>query len=268
VNWFGYARINCRSAQNAGRCWLLICFVLAAVLARGQDVPKATLRYKPVNLADAVAHLQRIHHDSTRQKIMAMTEQEFLAGAHFGLGMWMRNNWGLWRGGKLATWFDSVGIKNADDMSGIILTCYYRQLHQQEWRLTEQVSFYQTYWKEAQEHLRKLKTDTAYQRLVKDGQRRQLAWMDSVRQVRNRQLQVDWPPGTLIRGYVDYQCGLLSIGERTKIEGTIEKWVDDKPLVKITKYYAPRKKRGVMKCYQGKDDTAIIYNFIIFKKVE
>jgi hypothetical protein len=58
-----------------------------------------------------------------------MTEEEFLVDSHFGLGMWIRNNWRLWRGGKLANDLKSKGIFHPDEMSATILRCYYRQVH-------------------------------------------------------------------------------------------------------------------------------------------
>ena len=41
--------------------------------------------------------------------------------AHFGLGMWIRNNWGLWGEGPLYRSMREFGIENPDDMSGAIL---------------------------------------------------------------------------------------------------------------------------------------------------
>ena len=76
---------------------LLIILLFAFSSTFGQTDSKKE-NYKPVNLEEAVVQLKIIHHDSTKQKILAMTEDEFMAGAHMGLGMWMRNNWGLWKG--------------------------------------------------------------------------------------------------------------------------------------------------------------------------
>ncbi len=45
---------------------------------------------------------------------------------HFGLGMWMRNNWGLWAGGPLAQHFGALGIDHPDNMSGVILGAVWR----------------------------------------------------------------------------------------------------------------------------------------------
>ncbi len=51
--------------------------------------------------------------------------------AHFGLGMWLRNNWGLWGGDScpLPAYFRAHGIHHPDDMSGLILDCYVQHLN-------------------------------------------------------------------------------------------------------------------------------------------
>ena len=66
---------------------------------------------------------------------------------HMGLGMWIRNNWGLWKGLRLAKWFNTQGIEVPDDMSGIILTSFWRHLHGKPIQLDEQVKVYRDYWK-------------------------------------------------------------------------------------------------------------------------
>jgi hypothetical protein len=61
--------------------------------------------------------------------------------------MWMRNNWGLWGGSRLAKWFNNQGVKHPDDMSGVILDSFWRHLNDKPIKLEEQVKHYQDYWK-------------------------------------------------------------------------------------------------------------------------
>jgi len=132
--------------------YLVLIFLLLSFFGlNGQNYSKKELRYKPVNLEEAVLQLTKILPDTTQQKILLMTESEFVTGSHFGLGMWIRNNWIYWGKKQLSKYFESIGIFHADDKSGIILTCYYRQLRNQEWGVEEQVKLYQSYWKAAQE---------------------------------------------------------------------------------------------------------------------
>ena len=65
-----------------------------------------------------------------------------------GLGMWIRNNWGLWKRKKLADYFNTIGVYHPDDMSGIILTSYYRELNGENWKVDNQVENYKLFWKE------------------------------------------------------------------------------------------------------------------------
>lgn len=49
---------------------------------------------------------------------------------HFGPGMWMRNNWGLWSDqSRLKQYFDSGGVYAADSISSLIVTSYWRYLN-------------------------------------------------------------------------------------------------------------------------------------------
>jgi hypothetical protein len=78
-----------------------------------------------------------------------MTEAEFSSRVHLNFGMWMRNNWGLWKGSKLSKFFNDQGIYHPDDMSGIIVTSYYRHLTGGEIKFEEQIKFYHDYWENA-----------------------------------------------------------------------------------------------------------------------
>ncbi len=145
---------------------LAIVLYLACISVFGQTPSKTDLKYKPKNLDEAILQLEKLHHDTTKRNILRMTEDQFGLRSHFGMGTWMRNNWRLWGGGKLAKYFNSIGIFHPDDMSGIVLTSYYRHLKGQDRALENQVKYYQNYWKESKEHFERLKTDTSYQRKI------------------------------------------------------------------------------------------------------
>ena len=80
------------------------------------------------------------------RKPKVKTEKEFTTDSHFGLGLWIRNNWGLWKGSRLSNFFIANGIFHPDDMSGIILTSYHRKLNGIEIQLEKQIKYYQEYW--------------------------------------------------------------------------------------------------------------------------
>jgi hypothetical protein len=50
--------------------------------------------------------------------------------AHFGLGMWMRNNWGLWQEGPLHRAMAARGLTHPDDMSSAILDGFVARLRE------------------------------------------------------------------------------------------------------------------------------------------
>ncbi|MEM7778971.1 MAG: DUF6794 domain-containing protein [Pseudomonadota bacterium] len=66
--------------------------------------------------------------------------------AHFGLGMWIRNNWGLWAGGPLGQSMNKMGFLHPDDMSGVILGGLVARLRGEEYDLEERIAFYKSYW--------------------------------------------------------------------------------------------------------------------------
>ena len=82
--------------------------------------------YIPASLKDCFVQLDSIFTDSSKSHFKTITEDQFSSQMHFGFGMWMRNNWGLWRGSQLAKYFHDKDIHHADDMSGIILDSYHR----------------------------------------------------------------------------------------------------------------------------------------------
>jgi hypothetical protein len=99
-------------------------------------------QYIPKDIDDSVAHLIALVPAETNQSILQMTEEEFLTGAHFGMAMWTRNQWKLWHGSRLASYFNLLGISHADDMSSIIMKAFYNRLHGKDFDLDEEVAKY------------------------------------------------------------------------------------------------------------------------------
>lgn len=79
-------------------------------------------------------------------------EEEDLCLYHHSLGRYLRNEWGLWHGSRLAKWFNDKGINHADDMSAIILTSFWREINSELIRLDEQIKEYQLYWEEVEKN--------------------------------------------------------------------------------------------------------------------
>lgn len=100
----------------------------------------------PVNLGEALVELDHLIDDAGRHEVMALSSSKDMSQYHHIFGMWLRNNWGLWSGSVLAEYFNSIGIQHPDDMSGIILTSYWRWKHNQPFDLDEQVDMYKQFW--------------------------------------------------------------------------------------------------------------------------
>jgi hypothetical protein len=107
--------------------------------------------YIPKDLEDCFQQINSFWPDSVKQRMAALTEDDFSVRLHFGLGLWMRNNWQLWGGSRLSKYFNDTGIYHPDDMSGIILTSYHRRLNGKNIELNEQIASYKQYWKQANE---------------------------------------------------------------------------------------------------------------------
>lgn len=85
----------------------------------------------PINLEDAV---QTLKEGLNFSDINFMKEKNFNPfQLHFSLGMEIRNAWSLWdKDTILVQWFiKEYGIEFADDISGLILDCLYRDVTNQ-----------------------------------------------------------------------------------------------------------------------------------------
>ena len=89
-------------------------------------------------------------------------EESAVAEAHHGLGQWLRNEWKMWEPeSEIAMFFGELGIKHADDMSGIILTSFHRWMNGKPLELDAQVKYYQNYWKQVDSRVPNMIIDMA-----------------------------------------------------------------------------------------------------------
>lgn len=129
-----------------------------------EETQKDQEEYIPKDLDDCFDQLKKMLKPEELAKMKHGTEKDMI-GYHFGLGMWMRNNWGLRKGGRLATWFNAKGIHHPDDMSGIILDSFWRHLNSKPIELDKQIKHYQDYWKRDQ--IDKQREDERVKRAIK-----------------------------------------------------------------------------------------------------
>ena len=84
------------------------------------------MKYQPSTVDQAVDYVLAVLSDEDKQTIRAMPEHEVGANLHFGLGMWIRNNLGLWHGNEGLVAMS--GSLHPDDASSVIVKALWRRL--------------------------------------------------------------------------------------------------------------------------------------------
>lgn len=122
-----------------------LAIVVVSLALAGADSSQG---YIPKDLDDALVELDKLVKPADKEKIRKSDTSP--TDLHRGLGMSLRNTWGLWADSRLAKHFNGLGIFHPDDMSAIIIESYARRLRGKPLGLEGQVAFYQRYWAEAQ----------------------------------------------------------------------------------------------------------------------
>lgn len=117
----------------------MISFMLALTLAAADPAipppvtppaalpPSPLAACAPATTAQAMTCLDKYWSPTTRDTFTALQAKDVI-GAHFGVGQWMRNNWGLWAGGPLNQFYTAQGVAHPDSMSTVILNAYWLKL--------------------------------------------------------------------------------------------------------------------------------------------
>lgn len=85
--------------------------------------------YIPRDLEDCFHQLDTLLSSQDLRTIKNYESSDEMINLHFGLGMWMRNNWGLWGGSRLQKYCLQRGLRHPDYMSDTILRYYWEYLH-------------------------------------------------------------------------------------------------------------------------------------------
>lgn len=83
----------------------------------------------PEPLEECFVELKKLLSKEQLEEFKSTKEDDLVGYYHFGLGMWIRNNWGLWSDSPLVQYFKGIGIDHPDSMSEIILTWFHRYLN-------------------------------------------------------------------------------------------------------------------------------------------
>ncbi len=84
--------------------------------------------YIPKDIDEAIDSLDVIISPEDKRYITdSLSLDDFRINCHHGLGMWIRNNWGLWGGSRLQRYLLDRNVIHPDDMSDNILKAYYKK---------------------------------------------------------------------------------------------------------------------------------------------
>lgn len=101
----------------------------------------------PSTLDESLLALDKLLSKKDKQFIQDNDEKKFKTMSHHTIGRWIRNHWGLWNGSELKDFFiKETKLSHPDDMSGIILTSYWRKSHDKPLKIKEQIKYYQDFW--------------------------------------------------------------------------------------------------------------------------
>ena len=97
--------------------------------------------YIPSDLEDCFDELDRILPVSLLASIRSCEEEGLILGV-FGVGMWLRNNRGLWlEQSRMKQYFDHLGVREADSAPSLILASYWRYLNGRPIELPRQIVY-------------------------------------------------------------------------------------------------------------------------------
>lgn len=105
----------------------------------------------PTNLSECFDRLDEIFKDAPieYESFKNTSEEEAVIILHYGLGKWIRNNWGLWEGNStIFKVLSSMHLWHADDMSTLILTSYHRHINDIPLGLKKQIDHFLGHWKD------------------------------------------------------------------------------------------------------------------------
>ena len=103
----------------------------------------------PNNLSECFDAIEfELRNSPEKEWFKNSTEDEIINSTHYALGEWIRNNWKLWSetSHPLKEYFAKINIHHHDDMSSIILTSFWRHLHNQPLEVEKQTQVYIDHW--------------------------------------------------------------------------------------------------------------------------
>jgi hypothetical protein len=142
--------------------FIVVIFILISSFSFAQSRPYQSTKEAegriPATLSEAHVELEYILSPEELEKIDAMNLEEDMIKYHFGLGMTIRNRWGLWSSSLLAKHMQKNGFSHPDDMSNVILNTFWCKRHGKKFGLAKRAAEYAAYWEAARnEHEKEVK---------------------------------------------------------------------------------------------------------------
>lgn len=117
-------------------------------MGKSRRVSKLDEIIDAIDLDWAVEGLYGKLDEESIEKIQASKSPSDMYEMHFGLGMGIRNHYGLWDSeSPLHKWFHKeLGVVHADDMSGIILEALWHRAKDLKYDPSETIKGYAEHW--------------------------------------------------------------------------------------------------------------------------
>lgn len=101
----------------------------------------------PRTIEECCIEIDEMISEHEKNLVLKWTEDEFISEVHHSYGRWIRNNWGLWQDSDLKVYLEKLGLKHADDMSSIILRCYWHEIRNKRYNIETMIKEYNEYWR-------------------------------------------------------------------------------------------------------------------------
>jgi uncharacterized protein DUF6794 len=95
-----------------------------------KSAPKNTAKSYPRTVEEAVERPLSEMSDENKRTLRELPEGDLVGATHFGLGMYIRNQFGLW--GKNAELMKACGAYDPHDASSVIIRALWRRLNQNQ----------------------------------------------------------------------------------------------------------------------------------------
>lgn len=102
----------------------------------------------PSDLEEAVRAIVGHLDEESLKMIKSLNAETARAMGHHGIGLWIRNNWGLnAKTGPLYRWaVENLGLYHADDISSVVVHCVWADLSRNERNLNKLIQSMKDHW--------------------------------------------------------------------------------------------------------------------------